>query len=83
MNYFRAGHVVRAVLRGDMYTAQVQGSEFEPYRVTVTLRPEGALAGATGTGPYDWGGDCKHIVWVCAPAAGKSGSWMVSARAWL
>lgn len=62
VNYFRAGHVVRAVLRGDTYTAQVQGSEYEPYRVTVTLTPDGAITDATCTCPYDWGGDCKHIV---------------------
>ena len=62
VNYFNAGRVVRAVLRGTTYTAQVQGSEYEPYRVTVTLTPDGAIADATCTCPYNWGGDCKHIV---------------------
>ncbi len=62
LKYFRQGHVVRALWRGDVFTAWVQGSEYEPYRVTVTFTPEGAVASAHCTCPYDWGGDCKHIV---------------------
>ncbi len=62
LQYFMQGHVVRALWRGHVYTAWVQGSEPEPYRVTVTFSPKGTIASAHCTCPYDWGGDCKHIV---------------------
>ncbi len=61
-NYFRRGHVVRALRRGNVFTARVQGSAYEPYRVTVTFAPEGGIASAHCTCPYTGGGDCKHIV---------------------
>lgn len=35
--YFRSGAVSELVRRGDVVTAQVEGSEFAPYGVTVTL----------------------------------------------
>jgi uncharacterized Zn finger protein len=41
--------------------ANVRGSSYEPYRVTVVL-DEGGIVSATCTCPYDWGGYCKHIV---------------------
>ena len=49
----------------------MRGSEYEPYRVTITLGPAG-IAHTRCTCPYDWGGICKHIVatlltWVHEP----------------
>jgi uncharacterized Zn finger protein len=46
---------------GDRLTAEVEGSEFEPYRVSIQLH-EGGVADAHCTCPYDWDGCCKHIV---------------------
>jgi uncharacterized Zn finger protein len=53
--------VFSATQRGNQLLAAVQGSEYLPYRVCITLEP-GALAQATCSCPYDWGGYCKHTV---------------------
>ena len=42
-------------------SANCQGSEDTPYYVSVELTPTG-IADAACSCPYDWGGDCKHIV---------------------
>jgi uncharacterized Zn finger protein len=42
-------------------TAEVEGSEFEPYQVSIRLH-DGGVADAPCTCPYDWGGHCKHIL---------------------
>ncbi|MBX3056056.1 MAG: SWIM zinc finger domain-containing protein [Anaerolineae bacterium] len=59
--YYRNGYVSDVVRRGDVVTAVVEGSEYEPYQVQITLDETG-VADANCTCPYDWGGDCKHIV---------------------
>jgi uncharacterized Zn finger protein len=59
--YFQRGAVVGLARRGDQFSAEVEGSEYLPYRVTVTFDAFG-VRDATCTCPYDWGGDCKHIV---------------------
>ncbi|GAB4424789.1 MAG: hypothetical protein OHK0015_03990 [Chloroflexi bacterium OHK40] len=61
MDYERRGAVGPLVLRGDLLHAEVEGSEYEPYRVTVALDAGGVRA-ASCSCPYDWGGLCKHIV---------------------
>ena len=40
----------------------MQGSEYAPYEIAVSLLDDGSIADATCTCPYDWGGYCKHIV---------------------
>ena len=47
-------------MRGDQLFATVQGSEWDPYRVIVTLAGDDFTAACTC--PYDWGGYCKHVV---------------------
>ena len=59
--YWRSGAVSGLVKRGDEVTAEVEGSEIAPYRVTIRLH-DGGVAEARCTCPYDWGGYCKHIV---------------------
>lgn len=59
--YHRRGAVESLVRRGDTVHAEVQGSDYEPYHVAVTLSP-GEEPEATCTCPYEWGGWCKHIV---------------------
>lgn len=64
-SYYRSGCVEDVVRRGDVVTASVEGSEYEPYQVQITLDETGVAGGiadASCTCPYDWGGDCKHIV---------------------
>ena len=40
----------------------MEGSDYAPYEVVVTLHPDGGISNASCTCPYDWGGYCKHIV---------------------
>ena len=59
--YYQSGAVGQMLLRGDTLQAEVEGSSYAPYRVTVRLGPGGILA-TSCTCPYDYGGWCKHIV---------------------
>ena len=59
--YVAGGAVSDLVRRGDRLTAEVEGSEFEPYQVAIRLH-DGGVADAHCSCPYDWGGYCKHIV---------------------
>lgn len=68
LSYFHSGAVFDVVRRGNLLTAQVQGSADEPYEIAVTLTGAGGIGGATCTCPYDWGGYCKHIVAVLLAA---------------
>lgn len=60
-NYYRNGYVYNMTRRGDLLASQVEGSQYEPYQVQVTLSEHG-VEDAECTCPYDWGGNCKHIV---------------------
>ncbi len=59
--YYQNGAVFDVTQRGHIVTARVEGSDFEPYRVQVSLHETG-IEGAECTCPYDWGGLCKHII---------------------
>jgi hypothetical protein len=43
LSYYRSGAVSAVIRRSDVFSADVHGSEFEPYRVEVSLH-EGRLA---------------------------------------
>jgi uncharacterized Zn finger protein len=60
-DYYHSGAVFDPQRRGSLLSALVEGSQYEPYRVTVTLDAAGVLD-ADCSCPYDWGGVCKHIV---------------------
>ena len=60
-SYYKQGAVLSVILRGNQLTAEVEGSQYEPYRVRITLEADG-IADAYCSCPYDWGGYCKHIV---------------------
>jgi uncharacterized Zn finger protein len=59
--YYEQGAVLRVVRRGQQVQAEVEGSQYEPYRVQITY-DAGGIAQAICSCPYDWGGWCKHIV---------------------
>lgn len=59
--YFRNNAVSDLVRRGNVLTAQVEGSEFAPYDVSVRLH-DGGVTETRCSCPYDWGGACKHVV---------------------
>ena len=60
-NYYYGNSVENIVWREGLLTAEVEGSEYEPYIVQVRF-DEGKIRSTHCTCPYDWGGDCKHIV---------------------
>ena len=59
--YFYQEAIENAMFHDRTLSANCQGSEFTPYTVSVELTPTG-IADAECSCPYDWGGDCKHIV---------------------
>ena len=70
--YYEQGAVLRVVRRGQQFQAEVEGSQYEPYRVQITY-DAGGITQAMCSCPYEWGGWCKHIVatllaYVCDPA---------------
>ncbi len=62
VDYFYEGRVSQVIWRDGTLTARVEGSQYEPYLVQVTFDPGGAILSANCNCPYDWGGDCKHII---------------------
>ncbi len=60
-SYYQGGAVISLVQRGSVLQAEVEGSQYEPYRVRITF-DEGGVTGADCDCPYDWGDCCKHIV---------------------
>ena len=59
--YYRSQAVSNVVRRGNMFTAEIEGSSYEPYRVQITLNDTG-IETTYCSCPYDWGGICKHLV---------------------
>lgn len=62
LDYFHGDAVLSAIWRDGLLIAEVQGSQYEPYRVVVEFGPDGEIVDTECTCPYDWGGDCKHII---------------------
>jgi uncharacterized Zn finger protein len=60
-DYYYSGSVYSIQKRGDMVIAEVQGSSYEPYQVTIELAGDEIISTECSC-PYDWGGVCKHIV---------------------
>jgi uncharacterized Zn finger protein len=70
-DYYQRGAVTDLVQRGNIIQADVEGSEVEPYRVSLEY-DSGGITSAHCTCPYDYDGWCKHIVaaaltWVQQP----------------
>jgi uncharacterized Zn finger protein len=52
-DYYHSGAVFDAQRRGNTLTARIEGSQYDPYRVTVTLDPAG-VQDTYCTCSYDW-----------------------------
>ena len=61
LDYFHTSAIGNPTLCGYTLSGTCEGTEIDPYHVTVELTPTGIAAAACSC-PYDWGGDCKHIV---------------------
>ena len=78
VDYYEDGSVLSVVRRGDLLQAEVEGSEEEPYLISVTLGRKG-IKEEECTCPYgeEWDGWCKHIVATplfCLNSAGEAGN---------
>lgn len=60
-DYYYSNSVENIVWRDGLLIAEVEGSGYEPYIVQVTF-DQGKIHSTSCTCPYDWGGDCKHII---------------------
>ena len=61
LEYFHDGAIGNPTLHGYTLSATCEGTDIDPYHVTVELMPTG-ISSAYCSCPYDWEGDCKHIV---------------------
>ena len=61
LEYFHDGAIGDSTLHGCTLSGTCEGTDIDPYRVTVELMPTG-ISSAYCSCPYDWEGDCKHIV---------------------
>ena len=60
-DYFYSNSVENIVWRDGLLTAEVEGSEYKPYIVQARFDQD-KIHSTHCTCPYDWGGDCKHII---------------------
>lgn len=61
-DYYHSGQVESVDWEGDHVTAEVSGSEEEPYLVGLDFSEDGELEDWFCDCPYDWGPVCKHTV---------------------
>ncbi len=60
-NYYKRSSVTSLIQRGNELSANVEGSEFDPYRISIDFN-KGGITSAFCTCPYNFEGWCKHIV---------------------
>jgi uncharacterized Zn finger protein len=66
-DYYQRGSVASLIQRGTVLSAAIEGSDFEPYQVSIRFDKSG-ITNAFCTCPYDYEGWCKHIVAVLLTA---------------
>lgn len=60
-DYYKSGLVTPIVQRGNELSANVEGSEFDPYRISICFDKSG-ITSAFCTCPYNFEEWCKHII---------------------
>ncbi len=60
-DYYKRGAVTDVIQRGNTIYADVEGSNVDPYRVSLQV-DAGGITSVGCTCPYSFGGWCKHIV---------------------
>ncbi|HEX3053165.1 MAG TPA: hypothetical protein VHP83_21075 [Aggregatilineaceae bacterium] len=61
-SYYHSGVIFDTVRRGSEIEGRCEGSDYAPYHIRVILDDTGDVDAASCICPYDWGGNCKHIV---------------------
>jgi uncharacterized Zn finger protein len=61
-DYYQAGTVINICQRGNCIHAQVYGSEYQPYYVSLEFDSKLGITTVDCTCPYDLDGWCKHQV---------------------
>ena len=62
LDYYRSGMVECIDWHGSHATAEVSGSEEDPYLVEIDFSDDGEVEDWFCDCPYDWGPVCKHVV---------------------
>lgn len=62
MDYYRSGQVESIEWKGPHVTAEVSGSDVEPYLAEIDFTEDGEVLDWSCDCPYDWGDVCKHTV---------------------
>lgn len=60
-DYYKSGSVTSLIQRGNKLSAHVEGSDFDPYRLSIDF-DNGGITDAFCTCPYNFEGWCKHII---------------------
>jgi uncharacterized Zn finger protein len=60
-DYYNSDSVTSLIQRGNELSANVEGSEFDPYRINIGFDKSG-ISSAFCTCPYNFEGWCKHII---------------------
>ena len=60
-SYYHSGAILDPVHQGTELRAECEGSQYEPYQVSVTLKAKG-VGGTACTCPYSGAGICKHLI---------------------
>jgi uncharacterized Zn finger protein len=60
-DYYKSGSVTSLIQRGNELSAKVEGSEFDPYRISIDFN-KGGITSTFCTCPYNFEGWCKHII---------------------
>jgi uncharacterized Zn finger protein len=60
-DYYKSGSVTSLIQRGNELSAKVEGSEFDPYRISIGFG-KSVVTSAFCTCPYNFEGWCKHII---------------------
>jgi uncharacterized Zn finger protein len=60
-SYYHSGAILDPIRQGLELRAACEGSQYEPYQVSVTLKGKG-IGGTACTCPYSGAGICKHLV---------------------
>jgi uncharacterized Zn finger protein len=60
-DYYKSGSVTSLIQRGNELSAKVEGSEIDPYRISICF-DKGGTTSAFCTCPYNFEGWCKHII---------------------